>query len=168
MLSSKPVTEEKIIAKPVDVSGSKETTGNWGELLIDVKPWADVYIDEQLVDSQVVKKQLKLPPGSHSIVFVHPNFTPRINRFELNPGDSKTISWSFLSEAGYLWIEVQPWAKVYIDGKYIDTTPLTRPVACKTGDTVVELTHPNFSTHRQIVTITQGDTVALRVNLNDH
>jgi serine/threonine protein kinase len=164
-VSTKTVPKEKISTDKDTIYSAEETTVNWGELMIDVKPWADVYINDQLLDSQVVKRHLTLQPDSYLVVLSHPNFAPRINRFELNPGDSKTISWSFLSEAGYLWIEVQPWAEVFLDGKYVDTTPLTRPVTCHTGDAVVELKHPNFPNHRQIVTITQGDTVALRVNL---
>jgi serine/threonine protein kinase len=163
--SENPVVGEKIIADYEEVSPATDTTGHWSELFIEVKPWADLYINEQLVDSQIVKRTLNLPPGSYSIVFVHPNFPPRMNRFDLNPGDRKEISWSFLSQAGYLWVEVQPWANVYIDGKFIDSTPLNRPVACKSGDRIVELTHPNLPNHREVVTITRGDTATLRVNL---
>jgi hypothetical protein len=163
--SENPVVKEKIIANYEEVSPVTDTTASWSELFIEVKPWADLYINEQLVDSQIVNKTLNLPPGSYSIVFIHPNFPPRMNRLDLNPGDRRQISWSFLSEAGYLWVEVQPWANVFIDGKFIDTTPLNKPVACKSGDRIVELTHPNLPNHREIVTITQGDTATLRVNL---
>ena len=98
----------------------KDTVAVPGELTIEVLPWADVYINDQLLDSH-----LSLPPDIYSIVFVYPNFQPRINRIDLKEGDRQSIFWSFLSAAGYLWIEVKPWANIYIDGKFIDTTPLS-------------------------------------------
>ena len=62
-------------------------------------------------------------------------------------------------------IEVEPWAKIYIDGKYIDTTPLSKPVPVESGEHVLELVHPNYPEHREIVKILKGDTIAIRKNL---
>jgi serine/threonine protein kinase len=164
-LSSKPLVSKRITAEPVKASETEDTLIDEGEIYIDIEPWADVYINDQLVDSQVVNKQLTLQPGSYTLAFIHPNFPPQISRFKLMEGDRKTISWSFLKEAGYLWVEAQPWAHVYLDGKYIDTTPLIRPILCKTGDYMLELKHPNFTDRREVIKIIQGDTMMVRVSL---
>lgn len=147
------------------VLAAKDMPVAQAELTIDVQPWANIYINHQLLDSQIVRKQMKLPAAEYSLLFTHPNFKPRVQHINLKAGEHKSISWSFLSTAGYLWIEVEPWAKIYIDGKYIDTTPLSKPVPVESGEHVLELVHPNYPEHREIVKILKGDTIAIRKNL---
>jgi hypothetical protein len=48
-------------------------------------------------------------------------------------------------------IRVQPWALVTIDGQFIDTTPMKRPVALSLGPHTITLNHPKLGTRVQEV-----------------
>jgi serine/threonine-protein kinase len=66
---------------------------------------------------------------------------------------------------GYLKIIVEPWAEVFIDGKFAETTPFARALTLPEGDHVVDLRNPFFNTAKKKITIKRGETSMLRVVL---
>lgn len=147
------------------------------QLTITVEPWAEILVDDQAVDSQDVgsgyfadqvnQTRLSLRPGRHTLTFVHPNFSPYSMQVEIQPGEEKTVHWSFLKNAGFLWVEVRPWAEVHIDNQYRDSTPLEKPIALSPGKHLLELKHPRLSSYRDFVAVQPGDTLRLQVVLKE-
>ena len=80
----------------------------------------------------------------------------------MQAGERKEIRYSFLQQAGYLQVEVRPWADVFVDGQHLDTTPLQFPIALSPGQHLVELKNPYYETVRRMVTISSNDTVVVR------
>ncbi len=136
-----------------------------GTLQVHVKPWAAISVNGQVVDSMAVNWQKQMQPGHYSVVLAHPEFSPKIFSIELQAGHPDTISYSFLRQAAYLSVSVRPWADIYIDGKYIDSTPLKRPIALDGGTHEIELKNPYYRTYRQLVRATPGDTVIIQKRL---
>lgn len=134
-------------------------------LHIHVKPWAAISINGQVVDSMTVNWQKQMPPGHYNVVLAHPEFSPKIFSIELQQGQPDTVFYSFLRQAAYLSVSVRPWADIYIDGKYIDSTPLKRPIALDGGTHEIELKNPYYKTHRQLVRATPGDTLVIQKRL---
>ncbi|NOY60163.1 MAG: protein kinase, partial [Calditrichaeota bacterium] len=134
-------------------------------LHIHVKPWAAVTINGRVVDSMTVNWQKQMPPGHYNVVLAHPEFSPKIFSIELQQGQPDTIFYSFLRQAAYLSVSVRPWADIYIDGKYIDSTPLKRPIAMDGGTHEIELRNPYYQTYRQLVLATPGDTLVIQKRL---
>jgi hypothetical protein len=66
---------------------------------------------------------------------------------------------------GYLKILVEPWAEVYVDGKYADTTPFSRALSIPEGEHRIELKNPYFARETRKVTIKRGSTATLKVAL---
>jgi hypothetical protein len=69
------------------------------------------------------------------------------------------------AEPGSLVLKVTPWAKVYIDGEYIDTTPISKPITVKSGKRKVILRNPHFKEWEGDVTITGGQNTEKRITL---
>jgi len=46
--------------------------------------------------------------------------------------------------SGFIRVSATPWAKVYIDGQYVGTTPLAQPVKVSAGKHRVQMTNPEF------------------------
>lgn len=145
---------------------SSAVTEPIARLNIEVEPWAKIVIDGQEVDAHVTRKNFSLSPGKYTIAFIHPGFSPRVMQLEIAPGEEKNLHWSFLADAGYLWVEARPWAEVFIDNKFRDTTPLNQPLALSSGEHLLELKHPHLASHREIITIRAGDTLRVQVVLN--
>jgi hypothetical protein len=66
---------------------------------------------------------------------------------------------------GFLKVIVDPWAEVYIDGRYADTTPFSRALSIPEGDHRIELKNPFFAKETRKVTIKRGSTAMLRIAL---
>ena len=64
---------------------------------------------------------------------------------------------------GYLKVTVSPWAEVYVDGRFIDRTPLPAPLQLAAGRHELVLRHPNRKQYTQTLTIGPSDTTALSV-----
>lgn len=167
---------ENNIKKQADLSfkiADEENKNKSGENLVrfadwhlNIHPWAKITLDGNMVDSMVITKKITLSPGKHQLILSHPEFAPKIFNLEAVPGEVKKIDYSFLQEAGYLSVEVRPWADIYIDGKHIDSTPLDRLILLSQGEHMLELRNPYYDTFRKILNIAAGDTLHLRQRLN--
>jgi serine/threonine protein kinase len=132
------------------------------ELDLTVRPWAQVAIDGNIVDSIMINKKLLLNPGIHQVLLTHPEFSPKLIEFEMISGQKKQINFSFLNEAGFLSIEVRPWADIYIDGKHIDSAPMDRLITLGIGEHLIELKNPYYDTYRKVLNVVAGDTIYLK------
>lgn len=148
-------------ALPLTITKTELTT----RVNISVEPWAKIMIDGREADSHAVQQIIPVTPGRHTITFVHPNFSPQVMHIDVQDGEQKEIQWSFFENAGFLWVEARPWAEVYIDNTFRDSTPLKNPIALSTGKHLLELKHPRLATHREQLTILSGDTVQVQVQL---
>jgi len=136
-----------------------------GKLIVNVDPWASVYVDERQVEARTSSMELSLPAGQHSIRLTHPSFPPSVNLVTIEAGSSRELSWSFYNSMGYLELSVRPWADVYIDNKLYGTTPLKKPLMLAPGSYLLELRHPQQN-RKDRITIVKGDTLTRRVTLN--
>lgn len=136
-----------------------------GQLIIAVRPWANIYLNDALLDSHAVQAVTAVDSGRQMITLVHPNFPPRVSWVNVKPGEKHDISWSFLDNAGYLWVEVIPWGKIFINRKEREVTPLARPLVLSPGQYSLEIRHPSLNSYRQTIDIAAGDTLNLQINL---
>ncbi|MDZ7314635.1 MAG: protein kinase [candidate division KSB1 bacterium] len=70
------------------------------------------------------------------------------------------------SASGSLMIRCLPWAEVWLDGRLIDTTPLSEALVLPTGEHLLELKHPNYPTFTQTVRISPRKMQTVAVNLD--
>lgn len=109
-----------------------------------------------------------VPSGRVEIVLSKPGYQTRRRVVELKPGAAVSVSidLSALSRPpGFLRLSVQPWAEVYIDGRFIDRTPLTGPVQLAAGDHELLLRHPNRKQYTRTISIAPADTSRLAVTM---
>jgi len=58
---------------------------------------------------------------------------------------------------GHLRVDAYPWARVYVDGREVATTPLGDPLELREGDHTVRLEHDWYQPIERSVTIVAGD-----------
>jgi len=66
---------------------------------------------------------------------------------------------------GFIKIVVYPWAKVSIDGKYVDTTPIADPIRLKPGEHTLSFSHSKFKSKTIKIVLKPGETRFLSVRL---
>ena len=68
---------------------------------------------------------------------------------------------------GYSFIKlsVYPWAKVSIDGKYVDTTPIAGPLRLKPGKHILSFSHSKFKSKTIKIVLKPGETRLISVRL---
>jgi hypothetical protein len=67
--------------------------------------------------------------------------------------------------SGRLQILARPWAEVAVDGRAVGTTPF-RPLELPAGEHTVVFTHPDYKPFQRRVTVTDGQTTRLEIDLS--
>ncbi|RMH66221.1 MAG: serine/threonine protein kinase [Calditrichaeota bacterium] len=65
-----------------------------------------------------------------------------------------------------VWIEVTPWARLYVDYEWIDTTPLSDTLQLKPGRHVISLQNPRYATWRDTILLKPAQKLLLRYPLD--
>ncbi|MDC0742383.1 serine/threonine-protein kinase [Polyangium mundeleinium] len=69
------------------------------------------------------------------------------------------------SERGYVKVLARPWAEVLVDGRYVDVTPIGRPIPVVSGRHYVTFKHPNAPDEKREIRVIAGQTVLLDVTM---
>lgn len=136
---------------------------NPGLVLITSTPWAKVYIDNVFVGETPIGKPLTVSEGKHSIMFMHPSFEPILKTITVQSNKQIQIAGNFIENTGYLKCLASPWAEVYIDEQYKETTPLEKPIMLSPGLHRVRFKNTSFTDIIREVTIKSKDTCSLSV-----
>lgn len=136
---------------------------NSGSVLITSTPWAKVYIDNVFIGETPFSKPLTLAAGEHSVTFMHPSFEPILKTITVQSNTQLHVVGNFIENAGYLKCIASPWAEVYIDEQYKDTTPLEKPIVLSSGLHHVRFKNTSFADIVREVTIKTKDTCCLSV-----
>ena len=69
-------------------------------------------------------------------------------------------------DIGYLWVTSQPkYALVYLDARYIDTTPMSKWTELKTGRYAIALSISGYKLYENTISIRQGQVLEVNVAL---
>ncbi|MGE5314411.1 MAG: serine/threonine-protein kinase [Acidobacteriota bacterium] len=128
-------------------------------------PWAKVFVDSQYLGETPIGGTVRIASGTHTVSFTNPQFTPIVRSVTAQPGAELTVSGNFFETAGYILITVRPWAEVYIDDQYRDTTPIDKPLPVSAGRRRIRLHNPGFTDAVYDVVISRADTLRLSYSL---
>lgn len=112
--------------------------------LQSVKPWAHVYIDNRRVAITPVGKPIQVEMGKHQIKLENPE-TGGVWQTEHSFAENEIFSVPPVDLGTYAYLKirlVKPWADVYLDGKKIDTTPISEPIVLQPGYHSIRLENP--------------------------
>jgi len=166
-----PLPEKKfeINTKVTEKSpASTQITTEYGGIFIKCYPWGEIYIDGQKMGTTPLKKALRIASGRHLLEVQNPNFFLYRDSIRITADRIDTIEVTLQPRIGYLSLSVFPWAKVYIDGKYISTTPLQKPIALAAGKHTLKLEHPQYGVQTQEIWIPAGETLKKKIILDEN
>ncbi len=152
-------------AHPVEKSTVKQAEK--AGLFVICNPWAEIYVDGKKAETTPLNEALKLAAGRHSVQLINPNYKTYSRQVKLNAAETDTLRVTLLPQNGALDLRVHPWAKVYIDNVYYETTPLARPIALTAGKHVLRFENPNFTAIIDTIEIVSGKTVQKRLHFGE-
>ncbi|NOX38409.1 MAG: protein kinase [Calditrichaeota bacterium] len=138
-----------------------------GGIFLTVYPWADVYIDGAYQERTPLRAPLQLPEGDYMLELRNPYYQVYRSRLAVRAGHIDTLKITLKPALGYLELQVSPWAKIYIDGEYVETTPLQQPIALSAGRHVLRLENPNFPVWEDTIDIRAGETIFRKITLRN-
>ena len=151
-------------AEAVSPHGTKQSAADSGLVQLTSTPWAKVYVDDKLVGETPFSKPLALAAGRHSVLFVHPSFDPISQTVSVLPFRENTVTWNFFDHVGYLICLATPWAEVYINDQYKDTTPIEKPIMLSPGTYKVRFKNKSFEDIVREVTVRLKDTTSVAIS----
>jgi serine/threonine protein kinase len=134
-------------------------------LKIAVNPWAKIYIDDRYSETTPIAKSISVTSGSHSLRLENPNFKTWQKKMQFEPGQTVTLDVNLEYRDGFLKITVKPWADVYIDGKFFETTPIAGSIRLNAGSHALKLINPTYRAFEGPITIPADDTLKKHVDL---
>ena len=135
-----------------------------GYLMISAKPWAKVYINNQYIGDTPLSNAIKMKAGTHTIVFNYRMFGPIVKSATVKGNLTTTVEANFLENAGYVTLQVIPWAYIYIDDQYYDVTPLSTPMILPAGKRTLRLHNQKYEDITKEVIVNANDTLRLSLS----
>ncbi|BBM68687.1 serine/threonine-protein kinase [Rhodothermus marinus] len=139
-------------------------------LRLEVTPWAYVLLERpdglDSLGTTPLDAPLTLLPGSYTLHVRNPEFPPYRLTLTLRPGQDTLVAVSLWMQVARLWLEVHPWAHVYIDNRYYDVVPpQQRPFILAPGLHRLRLVHPELGTRDTLIQLQAGTEQTLRIDL---
>jgi len=132
---------------------------------INVDPWAKIYIDGKYYETTPIARPLEVQAGARTVRLENPNFQVWQKNVNFKPGQTVSIDIKLEPFAGHIKISVKPWADVYIDGKFHETTPIADAIQLPAGRHTLKLINPSFVPYEEVITIVANKTMKKYIEL---
>ncbi|KAA3660187.1 MAG: PEGA domain-containing protein, partial [Calditrichaeota bacterium] len=151
--SSRPLKRSSVEKKPQRELENIPLTGN---LFVTCLPWAQVLVNGDSLDTTPLKHAIELPAGKHVVVLRNPNYETVQRTVEIKAGETFDLNIKMQPAFGHLMLQALPWAHIYIDDKYYETTPLQNELVIPAGRHVFRLENPGFPAIHDTLIIESG------------
>lgn len=122
------------------------TTNRPTTLLLRTYPWCNIYLDYRLIERTPMTQSLSVKPGRYLLGLQNPQYPSFSDSITILPNQENTFSYNLDSLFVRLDLQVLPWGKVFIDGKYVGTTPLQEKIFLTRDSHVLEVKNDFFRT----------------------
>jgi len=145
----------------------QENVQSYGELAVEVLPWAVVYIDSARYETTPLKDNITLETGIHSIMLLNPGYPVYHAEVNIREGEVSRLKINLEVLMGFLDCKVHPWGEVYVNGVLKGETPLKSPVKLAPGEYKVVIKNKEYGESEFTVKILQGETFLLKHNFRN-
>ncbi|MGQ9817220.1 MAG: protein kinase domain-containing protein [bacterium] len=157
--------DTNVAVKPPPIQKPTSPVRGTSYLKVKVKPWARIYIDNVYVETTPIARSLTLSAGIHTVRLENPNFKIWQKMLKFEPGKTVELNISLERLEGFLKITVKPWADVYIDGKFFETTPIAEPIRLSAGRHLLKLMNPLCQPYEEVIEISANQILKKNIEL---
>jgi serine/threonine-protein kinase len=137
-----------------------------GYLFVSCTPWAKVYLDDEYIGTTPIAGTIRVKAGIHRVTFSNPSFPPLVKTVVVRANEQANVDANFMENVGYLFVSITPWAEVYVDDQYRDTTPLSQPLLVTAGTRRLSFRNPAFDEHVTTATIAPRETLRIHYSFS--
>jgi serine/threonine protein kinase len=153
------VVEDKPVEKPVKVIRE-------GYLSVTAEPNCEVYVNGKYRGDASPTLRLTLPAGKQSIELRHPKCESYWEKIQIVSGELSSRNIMLKKFSGVISVATTEGAELYIDGKLIGITPITRPIEVDAGTHTVTIKKANYFAWTSEVTVGSNETLPLQITLS--
>lgn len=137
------------------------------KLWIFSTPWAEISLNDSVIDTTPLAEPLILNQGSHEFTFRHPSFLSITRLVEVEEGGTESLMVAMQESTAFLRVSAEPWATVDVDGDALGVTPFTSPIPVRPGYRHVVARNPYHGEWEDLVFIDPAETVAVTVRFGE-
>lgn len=141
----------------------------FGTLKVTVTPSsAKLTLDNEPVLPFALSEGKKVSVGRHLLVAEAQGYSSISQAITIEPNAMQILSLSLnILEGGpgSLHIYSKPWANIYVDGSFVGTAPMAKPLSLKEGNHLVLLKQDGFKTYEEMAVIKAGETLRIKATL---
>ncbi|HGY55864.1 MAG TPA: serine/threonine protein kinase [Caldithrix abyssi] len=132
-------------------SDSNPATGQLPEedkttFFVKTYPWCNIFLDYRLVGTTPMAKPIHIKPGKYILGLQNPNYPSYTDTIRIEAFKANSFAYNLDSLLLRVDLQVLPWGNVYIDDKYIGTTPLQKPLYLAPGKYIIRVTNDFYPT----------------------
>jgi hypothetical protein len=144
------------------VGGAPSAAASWGWITLKTPFPVQVQEAGRVVGTSEIER-IMLSPGNHELEFVADAFGFRqSSEVRISAGRGAPVSLTIPRVA--MNINALPWAEIFVDGARIGDTPLAN-VMQPIGEHEIVFRHPQFGEKRQVIRLTQRDSLRISVDM---
>ncbi len=136
----------------------------YGSLNIKCVPWADVIIDNKVIDTTPISEDIKLKVGEYAIKLVHPDYPEIVKVIDIKENETTDLFVNLNKSFAWLNFRVHPWAEIFLNEKLIGQTPMNVPSPVLPGSYSLAIKNPNYKSELKNINVKGGDTVLITHN----
>jgi len=129
---------------------------------------SDIQDNSKLIDSMETPVKTDKEPGN-ALVETNPILEKSEKTIYDNLHEEPNVRSSDtenMTGAGFLMIECQPWADIYINDVRMESTPLNNPLEITAGTHDIKLLHPEYPEYHRTVNLKDKQSIQISVNLD--
>lgn len=142
-----------------------------GSVFLGSRPvGASIRLDGEWLEEKTPCVIADLPRGRHALLFDKPGFDSAVASVSVVAGRRTDLTLDLSrTKKGYGLVQfrVTPWAKVYVDGKYLDTTPVGREIRMQEGMHIVTLQNPAYPTFTETIHVSPDSMIDFFLDLEE-
>jgi len=159
------VVEEKDQPLREEVAPQAPPLAN-GEVELQCTPYCTVYIDDDSIGVAPPLLRVALPAGIHRLDLKHPVLPTYSTDLVVEAGKKDSLKIALRDYVGSVELNVNPWARVYIDDVFKGDIPPTQTFTLQPGEYVLRLEHDR-GIWTDTLLVAAGERRAYRYNLDD-
>lgn len=166
VVTTTPPVTEPAPQKTPPKSEEVEKPVREGYLVLEVEPLAQVYVNGKYRGDASPTLRLTLPAGTQTIECKYPKHEDYSERLKIVAGEMSRRTIVLKKLKGIISLATQEGAEFYIDGEFVGTTPITKPIDVSAGTHTLMLKKLSYFTWTSEVQIEPNATLPLRITLS--
>ena len=137
-----------------------------GEVELHCTPYCTIYINDDSIGVAPPLLRVALPAGIHRLDLKHPVLPTYSTDLVVEAGKKDSLKIALRDYVGSIELNVNPWARVYIDDVFKGDIPPTQSFTLQPGEYVLRLEHDRGAWTDTLL-VAAGERRAYRYNLDD-